>query len=167
MLLIDEATPFYRIIEHVFDDLVIDRQLLLVDVALQLLNCDSIVEVLVDGVTQVANAVHGDLERLVALVQVLLGAGEVARIAQVSHSDLRKLVLSLNCVLIDKRDACNGFLCSHFLLYSFHNSILFPMGLLCSPSDLFLLHLYAMLSLSLLPQNIGHAARVVELKCQK
>ena len=78
MFIIDKAAPFYRVIEHVFDDFVRNRQLLFLNIALELLNRDSIVEVLIDRVTQVANAVHWDLQRLVALVQVLLGAGEVA-----------------------------------------------------------------------------------------
>ena len=100
--LIHVASPLDRIIEHLLNDRVLNRKLLLVDVFFYLFYSNPIVKILIDRITEVSDAVHGDFQGLVTLIQVLLGARKVARIPQVFHAHLGELGLRLNRILVDK-----------------------------------------------------------------
>ena len=56
--LVDVTTSEDSIIKHFCDDVIFNRQLLLLDVALKLLNGNPVIEVFIDGIAQVSNAIH-------------------------------------------------------------------------------------------------------------
>ena len=89
--LVNEAATTDSVSEHVYNDLIFNRQLLFVNVFGQLLNRNPVIKVFINGVTQVSNAIHWHLEWLVSLVKVLLGAGEVAGVRQILHTHHREL----------------------------------------------------------------------------
>jgi len=134
------------------------------NIASDLLSRHSVIKILINLIAQRSNTVHGHLKWLVPLIEVLLGAGKVARVAQVFHADHCELGLRLNRILVDERNVRNGFLGGHLLLDLLNDGVLFPVGLLCGPSDLLLLCLDSSLAFGLLPENVRHTARVMELE---
>lgn len=102
LFLVNETAAFNSIVEHFLNDGFLDRQLLFLDIALYLLTGDPIIEVYINLVTQVTNAVHGHFKRLISLVQVLLGARKIARVSQVFHAHYSKLLLGLYRILVNE-----------------------------------------------------------------
>lgn len=124
LFFIDETPAFDGIFKHQVFDALLKWELFLLNIRTKLIQSDPIIEINVNRIAQLADALYRNLQGRVPLVQILGRAAVVAALAKFLHCDLSELFGRFLGVTVDYRDLLSRLLQCHLFPDFVHNRIL-------------------------------------------